>query len=136
MKNKLIVALLTIVLIATFGMACNNLGEPGVKLVDFEATQTEEAVLYGELYELRRTVLDEKGEEYSLSYVVKDSTGATVTVIANCFEAIDLGGYTITYTVEIADDDVRTSVVTVPVYDGEGPSIIVGTLDAGEINKT
>ncbi|MBQ3572378.1 MAG: hypothetical protein IJA15_06095 [Clostridia bacterium] len=139
MKNKLIVTLLTIVLIASFGFACtkpsDNSSKPAsITLVDFEATKTEEAVLYGELYELRRFVTDEEGNEYSLIYQVKDSTGAIVVVIANCFEAIDLGGYTITYTAEVADGDVRTSVVTLPVYDGEGPSIIVSALDAGEVN--
>ena len=140
MKNKLIVTLLTIVLIASFGFACSimpneNSSKPAsITLVDFESTKTEEAILYGELYELRRFVTDEEGNEYPLNYQVKDSTGAIVVVIANCFEAIDLGGYTITYTAEVAEGDVRTSVVTLPVYDGEGPSIIVSALDAGEVN--
>ena len=137
MKNKLIVLLLTIVLVATFGVACTNIDTTptSIKLVNFEATQTEEAICYGELYELRRVVTDENGNEYLLSYEVKDSTGANVSVIANCFEATDLGGYTITYSVEISEDDVRTSVVTLPVYDAEGPSIFVGELEAGEVDK-
>ncbi len=133
MKNKLIVLLLTIVFVATFGVACINI-DSKAKLIDFKETQTEEAVLYGELYELRRVVVDESGNEYLLSYEVKDSAGAPVTVIANCFEAVDLGGYTIVYTATISENDVRTSTVTVPVYDGEGPAILVGALEAGEIN--
>ena len=43
MKNKLIVMLLTIVLIASFGFACSHTDEPTINLVDFEATKTEEA---------------------------------------------------------------------------------------------
>ena len=76
MKNKLIVTLLTIVLIASFGFACSimpneNSSKPAsITLVDFESTKTEEAILYGELYELRRFVTDEEGNEYSLTYQV------------------------------------------------------------------
>ena len=106
-----------------------------IKLVDFEATVTDESYKIGDLYELRRMVTDEDGNEYALNYVVKDSTGKEVSVIANCFEITDIAGYTVTYTVSISDDDVRTSVVTVPVHDGDAPIITIGAVVAGAIGE-
>lgn len=138
MKKKFVAGLLTLGLVASLGVACNKTGsetEDGIVLVDFNATQTLEAADIGDLYELRRMVADEDGKEYVLSYEVKDSTGKLVSVVANTFEVTDLGGYTITYTVTVADGDVRTSVVTLPARDGDGPSILLGTLAAGEVNK-
>ena len=125
MKKKLFALLFIIfamLLSFTCFISCSIAKE--VKLVDFDATKTEEAVNIGETYELRRLVKDEDGNEYNLSYEVKDSTGNVVSVIANCFEVTDKDGYTITYTVTIAEGDVRTSVVILPARDGEGPAII------------
>ncbi|MBQ4054030.1 MAG: hypothetical protein IJD33_06795, partial [Clostridia bacterium] len=125
MKKKLIAVLFVVfamLMSLTCFMGCVAMKE--IKLVDFDATKTEEAVKIGETYELRRLVKDEDGNEYSLSYEVKDSKGKTVSVVANCFEITDKDGYTITYTVTIAENDVRTSVVTLPTRDGDGPAII------------
>ena len=136
MKNKFIVGLLTLGFATTLGVACNDTEqEDGITLVNFEATQTAEAADIGDLYELRRLVKDEDGNEYVLSYEVKDSTGKVVSVVANCFEVTDMGGYTITYTVILSDGEVRTSVVTLPTRDGDGPSILFDALAAGEVGK-
>ena len=90
MKKKLIVGFLTLLFVFVLGCACTNKEkDEKITLVDFEATKTEAAADIGDLYELRRLVLDEDGNEYVLNYEVKDSEGKVVSVIANCFEVTD-----------------------------------------------
>ena len=98
MKRKLLVGILSGLLVfsAAAGTGCSfftqSSSEAEIVLVDFDATETVEACKLGDLYELRRIVKDENGNEYSLQYEVKDSLGNTVNVIANCFEVSDLNG--------------------------------------------
>ncbi len=132
MKKKFVAGLL-LGLTASLGVACGGTDE--ITLVDFEATQMEEACKIGDTYELRRTVVDKNGKEYAVSYEVKDSDGKDVSIYSNCFEVTDLEGYTITYTVTISEDDVRTSVVTLPAYDGDAPVISFGSLAAGAVDE-
>ena len=133
MKKKILAGLLAVGVTAMLGVACGDAGE--IILVDFAATETEEACKIGDIYEVRRTVMDEKGNEYSLSYEIKDSSGKAVSVISNRFEITDLGGYTIVYTVALSELDVRTSVVTLPAYDGDGPIVSVDTPEAGAVGE-
>ena len=70
MKNKFIVSLLTLGLATTLGVACNKTPteeEKAITLVEFEAPDTAEAADIGDLYELRRLVVDEDGNEYVLT---------------------------------------------------------------------
>lgn len=137
MKRKFTVTILIAVLAlaAVFVTACGG-KESGVTLVDFPATATEEAQKLGDVYQLRRTVSDEDGNEYNLTAEVKTSAGAVVSDVINAsFELTDIGGYTITYTVTVAEGDVRTSVVTVPCYDDTPPVINIGTAADGVVGE-
>lgn len=137
MKRKFTVTILIAVLAlaAVFVTACGG-KESGVTLVDFPATATEEAQKLGSVYQLRRTVSDEDGNEYNLTAEVKTSAGAVVSDVINAsFELTDIGGYTITYTVTVAEGDVRTSVVTVPCYDDTPPVINIGTAADGVVGE-
>ncbi len=137
MKRKFTVTILIAVLAlaAVFVTACGG-KESGVTLVDFPPTATEEAQKLGSVYQLRRTVSDEDGNEYNLTAEVKTSAGAVVSDVINAsFELTDIGGYTITYTVTVAEGDVRTSVVTVPCYDDTPPVINIGTPADGVVDE-
>lgn len=137
MKRKFTVTILIAVLAlaAVFVTACGG-KESGVTLVDFPATATEESQKLGDVYQLRRTVSDEDGNEYNLTAEVKTSAGAVVSDVINAsFELTDIGGYTITYTVTVAEGDVRTSVVTVPCYDDTPPVINIGTAADGVVGE-
>lgn len=137
MKRKFTVTILIAVLAlaAVFVTACGG-KESGVTLVDFPPTATEEAQKLGDVYQLRRTVSDEDGNEYNLTAEVKTSAGAVVSDVINAsFELTDIGGYTITYTVTVAEGDVRTSVVTVPCYDDTPPVINIGTAADGVVGE-
>ena len=137
MKRKFTVTILIAVLAlaAVFVTACGG-KESGVTLVDFPATATEEEQKLGSVYQLRRTVSDEDGNEYNLTAEVKTSAGAVVSDVINAsFELTDIGGYTITYTVTVAEGDVRTSVVTVPCYDDTPPVINIGTAADGVVGE-
>ncbi len=137
MKRKFTVTILIAVLAlaAVFVTACGG-KESGVTLVDFPPTATEEAQKLGSVYQLRRTVSDEDGNEYNLTAEVKTSAGAVVSDVINAsFELTDIGGYTITYTVTVAEGDVRTSVVTVPCYDDTPPVINIGTPADGVVGE-
>ena len=134
MKRKYIIYLLValMTLSTILFVACNK---QEVKLVDFPTTKTEEARNLGDVYDLRRTVTDTNGKEYMLTAEVKTSAGGSVSVVSNRFELTDLGGYVITYTVEISESDTRTSVVTVPCVDGTPPAINIEKPVLGFVNE-
>lgn len=137
MKRKFTVTVLIAVLAlaAVFVTACGG-KESGVTLVDFPETRTEETQTLGDIYQLRRTVTDTEGNEYALTAEVRTSAGAVVTDIINAsFELTDINGYTITYTVTVAEGDVRTSVVTVPCKDTTPPVVNIGSPAAGVVNE-
>lgn len=137
MKRKFTVTILIAVLAlaAVFVTACGG-NRSDVTLVDFPPTATEEPQKLGDVYQLRRTVSDENGNEYNLTAEVKTSAGAVVSDVINAsFELTDIGGYTITYTVTVAEGDVRTSVVTVPCYDDTPPVINIGTPADGVVGE-
>lgn len=132
-KKTFIAVLLTVVLAATTLalVGCGNKKVAKVVLVDFPATQTVEAQKLGDTYELRRTVKDEEGNAYDLNAVVKTASGGNVSVVGAKFDLTDLGGYVVTYTATVSEKDVRTSVVTVPVYDDDDPVIVIAKPENG-----
>lgn len=139
MKRKFTVTVLIAVLALTvaFAAACGDKTKRSdITLVDFPETTTEETQTLGDIYQLRRTVTDTEGNEYALTAEVKTSAGAVVTDIINAsFELTDINGYTITYTVTVAEGDVRTSVVTVPCKDTTPPVVNIGSPAAGVVNE-
>ena len=118
-KKTLIIFLAAVLTTALLLVGCGN----NVKLVDFPATQTVEAQKLGDIYELRRTVADENGNSYDLEADVIVAGGGSVNVVAAKFELTDPSGYVITYTADTGKNKI-TSVVTVPVYDGDDPVIV------------
>lgn len=135
-KKTFIAVLLTVVLAATTLalVGCGNKKVAKVVLVDFPATQTVEAQKLGDTYELRRTVKDKEGNAYDLNAVVKTASGGNVSVVGAKFDLTDLGGYVVTYTATVSEKDVRTSVVTVPVYDDDDPVIVIAKPENGLVD--
>lgn len=119
-KKTLIIFLAAVLTTALLLVGCGN----NVKLVDFPATQTVEAQKLGDIYELRRTVADKNGNSYDLEADVIVAGGGSVNVVAAKFELTDPSGYVITYTADTGKNKI-TSVVTVPVYDGDDPVIVI-----------
>lgn len=119
-KKTLIIFLAAVLTTALLLVGCGN----NVKLVDFPATQTVEAQKLGDIYELRRTVADKNGNSYDLDADVIVAGGGSVNVVAAKFELTDPRGYVITYTADTGKNKI-TSVVTVPVYDGDDPVIVI-----------
>ena len=125
--KKWITLLASALMCLTMGVALAGCGEdtPDVALVDFPATATD-SVGWGDEYELRRIVEDEEGKTYSLSVVVKTvKEDKDVTVISGKFQATELDGYVITYSAEITDEYVLTSVVTLTVVPDEVQTIVL-----------
>lgn len=135
MKKRWSIVSLIVVLAMAMSVLVACGGGSEVKLVDFPATQTIEAQKLGEVYELRRSVKDEAGNEYDLTAEVKTAAGAEVKVSGSKFELTDGGGYIITYTATISEKDKRTSVVTVPVYDADAPVINLPKPENGIVNE-
>ncbi|MDR0855989.1 MAG: DUF5011 domain-containing protein, partial [Clostridiales bacterium] len=135
-KTKLILAIVAILAALVAAAACKKQPPaPTVNLVDFPATVTETVDL-GSLYTLERYVLDEDGNRYDLSAVVKTAAGTAVQTIQSRFDVTVLAGYTVTYTAVIAAGDTRTSVVTLVVEDHETPAVNVGNPASGVVGET
>lgn len=92
MKKRWSIVSLIVVLAMAMSVLVACGGGSEVKLVDFPATQTIEAQKLGEVYELRRSVKDEAGNEYDLTAEVKTAAGAEVKVSGSKFELTDGGG--------------------------------------------
>ena len=139
MRKKTFIAVLLAVVLAATALALVGCGDKNdankIVLVDFPSTQTVEAQKLGDTYQLRRTVKDEAGNAYDLVAVVKTTAGDNVNVVAAQFELTDLGGYVVTYTATVGEKDVRTSVVTVPVYDGDAPVIVIDKPENGLVGQ-
>ena len=139
MKNKktlfAIIAVIAVLSLALVACSGSKGGGKLVKLVDFPATVTDEAQPLGDVYTLRRTVADEDGNSYPLSASVKTHVGGDVTVISGRFDLTDKDGYVVTYTAKVAENDIRTSVVTVPVYDATAPVIAITAPENGTVGE-
>lgn len=130
MKKRIVGLFIVFALSLVVFAACG--GGSAVKLVDFEPTATESKKL-GDIYELLRTVEDEDGNTYTLSYDVKTKAGTSANdkVVDFRFELTNVDGYTITYTAVISDKDTRTRVVTLTLTDNDPPAISIGAAPVG-----
>ena len=97
-----------------------------VVLLDF--TDETETVGLGEDYELPKGVaFDEAGNDYRVSYEVKDSKGESVQILNGKFKVKEMGEakYVITATAKITDEQSLTRKITLNVIDRTGPNITI-----------
>ncbi len=97
-----------------------------VVLVDF--TDETITVGLGEDYVLPKGVaFDEAGNDYRVSYEVKDSQGESVQILNGKFKIKEMGEakYVITATAQISDEQALTRKITLNVIDRTGPNITI-----------
>ena len=133
-KWKKPIMLFLMIIVSVIGLIFVGCGSSTVSLIEFPANR-EATCKIGTIYTLDYFVSDSDGNLYALDVEVKDSTGTPVEVMANSFEAVDFNGYTITYTVKISEEDIRTSVVTLSCYDGDAPIISIGGTLGGTVGE-
>ena len=124
MRKKWIGGLFATALISAAFGAFTACGEK-IELVGWTGSETDSAVL-GDIYRLENTSYkDVDGNIHYCDVTVKDSKGNKVTCIANEFEVLDVGGYTATYSVEVAAGDVRKRTLKIGVTDDSAPTVSV-----------
>ncbi len=101
-----------------------------VKFENWEEQSTATASL-GSTYKIQDlSITDTKGKTYMYDISVFNSKGEKVSVIGGEFEILDPNGYTIEYTLQISEKDVRTRETALTVLDEGAPKISV-TLPTG-----
>lgn len=134
-KNKLITALCAIGVTAfALGAAACGGGGTGITFEGWQDYSTS-SVKLGEIYKVTdKKIKDTEGNVWYYDITVKDSDGDKVPLIAGEFEATDVDGYTITYELTLAENDVRTRTVEVSVQDSSAPQISV-VMPTGFVNR-
>lgn len=124
--RKILITLFSVIfatMIAVAGYACG--GRTDVEFEGWTETKTVTAEL-GSVYAIEDLSAEgSDGNVYYYDIAVIDSKGNNVVCIDGKFEITDPDGYTIRYTLEITESDVRTRTVTVSVLDKEAPYISV-----------
>lgn len=121
-KVRMALALVTALVCALAMWACTAGGGKDFSLTSFEA---EESVVadYGSFFAVPQVVaVGSDGADYIADIAVTDSNGNAVPVYLGTFQASDLGGYTITYTVT-ANGKTYTKTTSVTVADIAAPEV-------------
>lgn len=133
--KKILLTLLTALLTASIAItvvACKN--SSGIELVGWVSSKTVTAPI-DSIYTIEdKSIKDTNGNVYYYDILVKDSKGQKAVCIAGQFEVLDPNGYTINYTLELTDKDVRKRTVKVNVVDGDAPTITV-SMPTGFVNS-
>lgn len=125
---KKIVSILLFCVIVSSSYACGGSNGGGkITFVDFNDVQVE--VQIGTFFDVKpyMSVVDDKGDRYKPSAVVRDSKNNEVETRKYEFLIEDKDGYTVTLTLYVESREYKR-VVTLKVIDEVGPSVAIGLL--------
>ena len=120
--------------VGMFALALSACGKTkGVQFENWE-NKGEATASLGEIYKIQDlSIIDTKGNVYFYDIDVLDSKGKKVAVVGGEFDVMDLNGYTIEYTLQVNEGDIRTREVTLNVVDDTAPRVAI-SLPTGFVN--